>query len=85
MSFLPELTLLGVSLVFFLLSLREANGKQLHAIAAGMAALVLLSALISLKSEGELFFKAYQVDYFSQLFKERYGMPPSRFRAGRRG
>ena len=69
MSFLPELTLLGVSLVFFLLSLREANGKQLHAIAAGMAALVLLSALISLKSEGELFFKAYQVDYFSQLFK----------------
>lgn len=23
--------------------------------------------------------------YFSQLFKERYGMPPSRFRAGRRG
>lgn len=23
--------------------------------------------------------------YFSQLFKEKYGMPPSRFRAGRRG
>jgi len=69
MLFLPELTLLGAGLIFFLLSLREKNGEQLHHIAVILSAVVLLAALVSLRSEGELFFKVYRVDYFSQLFK----------------
>jgi NADH-quinone oxidoreductase subunit N len=69
MLFLPELTVIGAGLVFFLLSLREKNGAQLHNVAVILSAVVLLAALVALKSEGDLFYKVYRVDYFSQLFK----------------
>lgn len=38
-------------------------------VASGLAALTLVVSLICLKSEGKLFYDAYQVDFFSQIFK----------------
>lgn len=69
MLFLPELTLLGVGLVFFFLSLGKPSSAKVRNVAVTLSALVMLTTLVSLKSEGELFFKAYRVDFFSQLFK----------------
>ncbi len=69
MLFLPELTLLGVGLVFFFLSLGEPSSAKVKNIAITLSALVVLTTLVCLKAEGELFYKAYRVDFFSQLFK----------------
>ncbi len=69
MLFLPELTLLGVGLVFFFLSLGEPSSAKVKNVAITLSALVVLVTLICLKSEGELFYKAYRLDFFSQLFK----------------
>ncbi|MDK9709383.1 MAG: NADH-quinone oxidoreductase subunit N [Desulforhopalus sp.] len=69
MLFLPELTLLGVSLVFFCLSLSKPNSTKIKNVAITLSALVVLVTLACLQSEGELFYQAYRVDFFSQLFK----------------
>lgn len=69
MLFLPELTLLGVGLVFFFLSLGKPSSAKVKNVAITLSALVVLITLMCLKSEGELFYRAYRVDFFSQLFK----------------
>lgn len=69
MLFLPELTLLGVGLVFFFLSLGEPSSAKVKNVAITLSALVVLVTFICLKSEGDLFYKAYRLDFFSQLFK----------------
>lgn len=69
MLFLPELTLLGICLIFFFLSLGDPSSVKIKNAATALSVLVVLVTLVSLKSEGELFFKAYRVDLFSQLFK----------------
>ncbi len=69
MLFLPELTLLGVGLVFFFLSLGKPSSAKVKNMAITLSALVVLVTLMCLKSEGELFYHAYRVDFFSQLFK----------------
>ncbi len=69
MLFLPELTLLGVGLVFFFLSLGQPSCTKVRNFAISLATLIVFVTLICLKSEGELFYKAYRVDFFSQLFK----------------
>ena len=68
MLFAPELILLLGSLLLFWQTL-TANAKQSRAtaIALGLGATVL--CLTSLDVSGSLFYKAYQVDLFSQLFK----------------
>ena len=68
MLFAPELILLLGSLLIFLLTLTsDAKNARNTAITVGLAASLL--CLMSLHQSGSLFYKAYQVDLFSQLFK----------------
>jgi NADH-quinone oxidoreductase subunit N len=69
MLFLPELTLLGAGVILFFLSLGTQGSDKLKTAAVVLAVLTLLASLICLKSDGSLFYGAYKVDYFSQLFK----------------
>ena len=69
MQFLPELTLLGAGLIIFMVSLGKSNAATTRNIAIGLGAAVFGAALLSYCAEGKLFFGAYQVDLFSQVFK----------------
>jgi NADH-quinone oxidoreductase subunit N len=70
MLFGPELYYLGLALVFFCLSLRRApQVKTDYRIALGLAAVGLLLTASCLFQRGYLFFGAYRVDLFSQIFK----------------
>jgi NADH-quinone oxidoreductase subunit N len=69
MLFLPELTLLGAGLVLFILSLGQPSSKKVKSTATALAALTFFVSLLCLNSEGTLFYNAFQVDFFSQLFK----------------
>ncbi|BHH82718.1 NADH-quinone oxidoreductase subunit N [Desulforhopalus sp. 52FAK] len=69
MLFLPELTLLGAGLVLFFLSLGQPDCGRIKTVATVLAVVTLLSVLLCLKSEGTLFYGAYKVDFFSQMFK----------------
>ncbi len=69
MLFLPELTLLGAGLILFTFSLGKPSSGKIKNVATVLAALTLIASLICIKSEGSLFYAAYQVDFFSQIFK----------------
>ncbi len=69
MQFLPELTLLGSGLILFFVSLGNANSGKAKNIAIALGVITFLVTLISIGQEGDLFFKAYRVDLFSQVFK----------------
>ena len=66
----PELYFLGMALVFFFFSLRRQPKVETDYWAAlvlsGVGFLVAVSCLCQ---QGDLFFKAYRVDLFSQIFK----------------
>src|SRR4030042_48720 len=66
----PELYFLGMALVFFFFSLRRQPKVEMDYWAAlvlsGVGFLVAVSCLCQ---QGDLFFKAYRVDLFSQIFK----------------
>jgi NADH-quinone oxidoreductase subunit N len=66
----PELYYLGLAFVIFLLSLRRTPQVQRdYTITVVLAGLGFLVALLCLGQKGDLFFKAYRVDLFSQIFK----------------
>lgn len=69
MLFLPELFLLGGSLILFFITLGDEKGTLAKnvtlAIGLGMAVL----CYMSIDTQGTLFYTAYKVDYFSQFFK----------------
>ncbi len=69
MLFLPELTLLGAGLILFLVSLGRPDDETIINLAIGLGSATLIAALLSLHQQGDLFFKAYRVDLFSQVFK----------------
>ncbi len=69
MLFLPELSLLGAGLILFIFSLGKPSSGKIKNVATALAAVTLVASLICLKSEGKLFYSAYQVDFFSQIFK----------------
>jgi NADH-quinone oxidoreductase subunit N len=69
MLFLPELTLLGAGLVLFFLSLGQPSSSRVKTVATTLAAITLIASLLCLKSEGTLFYSAYKVDLYSQIFK----------------
>ena len=67
--FLPELFLLFSCLVIFLLTLGRMNSRTVRNITAVLSVIAFLISAASLRLEGELFFRAYRIDLFSQLFK----------------
>jgi NADH-quinone oxidoreductase subunit N len=70
MIFSPEIYYLLVSLWFLALSMLPRSGTRRNYFSALiLAAAGILVCLINVKSEGVLFFNAYQVNLFSQVFK----------------
>jgi NADH-quinone oxidoreductase subunit N len=70
MIFSPEIYYLLVGLWFLALSmLPRAKSRRDYFSALFLAAVGILVCLITVKSEGVLFFNAYQVNLFSQVFK----------------
>jgi NADH-quinone oxidoreductase subunit N len=70
MLFGPELYYLGLAFVIFLMSLRRTpQVKRDYTITVVLAGVGFLVTLLCLCQNGELFFKAYRVDLFSQIFK----------------
>lgn len=69
MVFLPEIYFLAVALVFFLLSLGRPSAERDQGIAFVLSALGVVIAAAALNEHGDLFYKAYRVDLFSQVFK----------------
>jgi NADH-quinone oxidoreductase subunit N len=68
--FLPELFYTLMALVFFGSSLSpRVEPRRLHALALTLAGVGLLVTVLSARQEGMLFFEAYRVDLFSQVFK----------------
>ncbi len=67
--FLPELALITMALVLFVATLGSWSFKRLYGLTMVMSATVVVCAVASWGQEGALFFGAYQVDDFSQLFK----------------
>jgi NADH-quinone oxidoreductase subunit N len=69
MLFAPELFMLLGSLLIFLFSLTDKDGKNSRLAAIGTTIGALVLSLFCLNQNGTLFYKAYQVDLFSQIFK----------------
>lgn len=69
MLFLPELTLLGAGLLFFILSLGSHTSETIRNVAIVLCGITLAATLTAVNLNGELFYKAYRVDLFSQVFK----------------
>ncbi|HAY40246.1 MAG TPA: NADH-quinone oxidoreductase subunit N [Desulfobacteraceae bacterium] len=67
--FLPELALLIMALVFFFASLANLKETRLQALGLLFSAIAILVTVSSYGMEGTLFFNAYRVDAFSQIFK----------------
>ncbi len=68
--FLPELFYTLMALVFFGASLSpRVEPRRLHVLALTLAGVGLLVTVLSARQEGMLFFEAYRVDLFSQVFK----------------
>jgi NADH-quinone oxidoreductase subunit N len=70
MLFGPELYYLGLAFVIFLMSLRRTpKVERDYTVTVVLAGVGFLVALLCLGQKGELFFQAYRVDLFSQIFK----------------
>ncbi|MBU1169843.1 MAG: NADH-quinone oxidoreductase subunit N [Proteobacteria bacterium] len=72
--FLPELALISMALVFFFMSLGKPKSSFLQGVALAQAAIVVFIALFAFKFSCNqpaqtMFYDAYRVDAFSQLFK----------------
>ncbi len=66
----PELYYLGLAFIIFLFSLRRKPQTQRdYNVVVVLAGLGFVVALLSIGQKGDLFFKAYRVDLFSQIFK----------------
>lgn len=68
--FLPEAYLLGMTFVMFCMALsNKREGTAVHGVARVLALGGVVAALYSLHNQGLLFFDAYRLDLFSQIFK----------------
>ncbi|OGR00003.1 MAG: NADH-quinone oxidoreductase subunit N [Deltaproteobacteria bacterium RIFOXYD12_FULL_50_9] len=67
--FAPELFLLMGSLVLFFLTIGKDKARQSRNAVIGIALINVLVCLFSFRAEGNLFYDAYRVDLFSQIFK----------------
>nr|MBL0700056.1 NADH-quinone oxidoreductase subunit N [Desulfobacterales bacterium] len=66
---LPEIYYLAVILFFFILSLKQRADDSLQKTALLLSAAGVVAVAISINKSGILFFGAYQIDIFSQIFK----------------
>lgn len=69
MLFVPELWVLFGCLLLFMGSIFNGSGRQARTLAGFIAVGTILLTACSLSLHGSLFFEAYRVDLFSQLFK----------------
>jgi len=69
MLFLPELTLLGAGLILFLVSLGKPDDDTIINVTIGLGTATLIATLLGFHQQGDLFYGAYRVDLFSQVFK----------------
>ena len=67
--FLPELALISMALIFFIMSLVQPKTSLIQTMALIMGTVVFLISIISYQSSGLMFFDAYKIDAFSQIFK----------------
>ncbi|MFH0788002.1 MAG: NADH-quinone oxidoreductase subunit N, partial [Pseudomonadota bacterium] len=67
--FLPETILLITALIFFCQTLWKSPGNTNQGLALFLSAIGLIVSLFSLNLTGDLFYKAYRIDLFSQIFK----------------
>ena len=67
--FLPELALLLTAVIFFFASLGKIKGTRLQGLGILFSGMAVLISLYSYGMQGSLFFNAYRVDAFSQIFK----------------
>ena len=67
--YLPELTLLFMALVFFFASLWNLKESRLRSLGLLLSAVAVIASVYSYGLKGSLFFDAYRVDAFSQVFK----------------
>ncbi|MBW1645167.1 MAG: NADH-quinone oxidoreductase subunit N, partial [Deltaproteobacteria bacterium] len=67
--FLPELALILMILVLFFASLGKIKAGGLQGMALALAGLAVAASLIAFNQHGMLFFDAYRVDLYSQVFK----------------
>jgi NADH-quinone oxidoreductase subunit N len=67
--YLPELTLLFMALVFFFASLGNLKESRLRSLGLLLSAVAVVASVYSYGLKGSLFFDAYRVDAFSQIFK----------------
>ena len=75
MLFIPELYCLLMGVVFFGLAMvARPNPRRDYFVALLLASAGVVVALASVKLEGTLFFEAYRVDLFSQVFKVMLAM-----------
>jgi NADH-quinone oxidoreductase subunit N len=75
MLFIPELYCLLMGVVFFGLAMvARPNPRRDYFVALLLASIGVVVALASVKLEGSLFFEAYRVDLFSQVFKVMLAM-----------
>ncbi len=67
--FLPEIYLLLTALVFFCQSLWKSSARLNQGIALILSGIGVIITFYSINLTGELFYKAYRIDLFSQIFK----------------
>ncbi len=67
--FLPETILLITALIFFCQTLWKSPGNTNQGLALFLSTIGLLVSLFSLNLTGDLFYKSYRIDLFSQIFK----------------
>ncbi len=67
--FLPELVLILMVVVLFFASLGNIKGGSLQGITLVFAAMATLAAVATFNQQGLMFYEAYRVDVFSQIFK----------------
>ncbi|MEW6186143.1 MAG: proton-conducting transporter membrane subunit, partial [Thermodesulfobacteriota bacterium] len=67
--FLPETFLLLTALIFFALTLWKASPDTIQGLAFFLTAVGLVISLFSINVSGEMFYRSYRVDLFSQIFK----------------
>lgn len=67
--FIPEMAFIAVSLFFFFMSLGKPARTTVQGAAIALSAMLVLASLAGIGEKGTLFFDAYQIDAYSQIFK----------------